>query len=359
MIYYICTARHAYTVGVLLSYYGPVLDDTMRVLPYERLEVLTPHSGDVVIWTDFDRLTDAEAERAAELRDRIASTGDGVMQLNHPTRSAGRFKLLRDLHLRGVNAFNVYRFDEATPDMAFPVFIRNERGTSRRAPDLLQDWASLQAAMADQLKRGGDTSDLMIIEFSAKPGADGRYRKYAVFRFGDEIFPQSCEFGDHWFVKFDPRVGDEDTRREDQDFQMTNPHAEVVRPLFEAAEIGFGRMDYGIVDGRIQVFEINTNPTLVSQPRSRFDDFDHMADALRMQDAFVRLQAAAGIQAGARDGARSHPTPEIEQAHANVMAAVRRTADRRHRRRVALGYLKSLIRPVRRILPRQRGSAGH
>ncbi|MEM8587741.1 MAG: hypothetical protein AAGG65_06730 [Pseudomonadota bacterium] len=141
MIYYICTLRHAYTVGVLLSHYGPVLDDTMRVLPYERLELLAPRPGDVVIWTDLDRLTDAEAASAADLRDRIASTGDGVMQLNHPTRSAGRFKLLRDLHLRGVNPFNVYRSDEATPDVAFPAFIRNERGTSRRAPDLLQDWA--------------------------------------------------------------------------------------------------------------------------------------------------------------------------------------------------------------------------
>ncbi|MEM8587740.1 MAG: hypothetical protein AAGG65_06725 [Pseudomonadota bacterium] len=213
--------------------------------------------------------------------------------------------------------------------------------------------------MADHLKRGGDTSELMIIEFSAKPGANGRFRKYAVFRFGDEVFPQSCEFGDQWFVKFDPRVGDEATRREDQDFQTTNPHADVVRPVFEAAEIEFGRIDYGIVDDRIQVFEINTNPTLVSQPRSRFDDFDHMADALRMQDAFQRLQAAAHTSAGMRDGAGPGLSREVEQAHGDVITAVRRTADRRHRRRLAVGHLKSLVRHVRRVLPRQRGSAGH
>ncbi len=354
MIYYICTARHAYTVGVLLSYYGPALDDTMRVLPYEWLELLAPRPGDVVIWTDLDRLSAVEAAKATELRDRIATSGDGVMQLNHPTRSAGRFKLLRDLHLRGVNAFNVYRFDEATPDMAFPVFIRKERGTSRHPPDLLDDWPAVQASMADHLKRGGDTGDLMIIEFSAKPGTDGRFRMYSIFRFGDDVFPQGCEFSEGWFVKFDPRIGDEATRREDQEYRKSNPHAEIVRPLFEAAEIEFGRMDYGIVDGRIQVFEINTNPTLVSQPHSRFDSFDYTADALRMQAAFPRLQAAADMRAGTRDSAKPRPSQDIEQAHADAMAAVRRTADRRHRRRLVLGYLKSLSRPVQRILTRQR-----
>jgi hypothetical protein len=41
-----------------------------------------------------------------------------------------------------------------------------------------------------------------------------------------------------------------------------NRHGEELRPAFEAGGIEFGRADFGLVDGRPQVYEINTNPTI-------------------------------------------------------------------------------------------------
>lgn len=348
MIYYLCTARHADTVGILLSYYGSALSNIMRVLPYRRHDLLAPRAGDVVIWTDFDRLSGEEAATAAELRDRIDRSDPDVLQLNHPTRSLGRFDLLRCLHGSGVNRFNVYRFDEASPDMAFPVFIRQERGNSRRTPVLLKDWSAVQVAMRSERRRGGDVDDLMIVELSAQSGPDGRYRKYGIFRVGDDIFPQDCAVGNHWYIKYSSRRRDKVARKENENYLAANPHAALVRPLFEAAGIEFGRMDYGIVDGRVQVFEINTNPTFVTQPPSRFDDFDRTARARYYQTAFQRLQTTARERAGT--DVMASASPEVDRAHAVAMAAVRQQANRRYRRRQVLGFLGALGRPMQRIL---------
>jgi hypothetical protein len=48
---------------------------------------------------------------------------------------------------------------------------------------------------------------------------------------------------------------------EELDYIRTNPHEAEIKAIFERANIGFGRMDYGMVGGRIVVYEINLNAT--------------------------------------------------------------------------------------------------
>ena len=43
-----------------------------------------------------------------------------------------------------------------------------------------------------------------------------------------------------------------------------NRHAEELRPAFEIGGIEFGRADFGLVGGKPQVYEINTNPTFAT-----------------------------------------------------------------------------------------------
>jgi hypothetical protein len=40
----------------------------------------------------------------------------------------------------------------------------------------------------------------------------------------------------------------------------SNPYAEHLRKVFDVAGIEYGRADFGMYRGRIQVYEINTNP---------------------------------------------------------------------------------------------------
>ena len=45
------------------------------------------------------------------------------------------------------------------------------------------------------------------------------------------------------------------------EYVRTNPHEKEIMHAFEAAHIEYGRCDYAICNGRIEFWEINTNPS--------------------------------------------------------------------------------------------------
>jgi hypothetical protein len=51
------------------------------------------------------------------------------------------------------------------------------------------------------------------------------------------------------------------------EFFNTNPHEAWIREMFAIAHIDYGRIDYGILNGKPQVWEINTNPMITALPR--------------------------------------------------------------------------------------------
>jgi len=51
---------------------------------------------------------------------------------------------------------------------------------------------------------------------------------------------------------------------EELEYVRTNPHAAMLEEIFDLAGIEYGRVDYGLRDGRPQVWEINTNPAVAS-----------------------------------------------------------------------------------------------
>jgi hypothetical protein len=55
---------------------------------------------------------------------------------------------------------------------------------------------------------------------------------------------------------------DPDRLREEESYLDTNPHEDELRSIFELAEIDYGRIDYSLSKGGIQVWEINTNPMI-------------------------------------------------------------------------------------------------
>ena len=53
---------------------------------------------------------------------------------------------------------------------------------------------------------------------------------------------------------------------EEAEFFARDPHAASMARIFELAKIDFGRIDYGLLDGEVQVWEINTNPMITARP---------------------------------------------------------------------------------------------
>ena len=172
-----------------------------------------------------------------------------------------------------MNSFNVWRLDEERAPDAFPVFIRREQDALGPESALLHTEAEFRAEVARLRAEGKSLTGRIAVQYLSARDEQGRHRKYGAFRFGDRIVPQHLMVSDSWVVKRDlTDLGVQPSRRSGT-YVVDNPHAEQLLNIFDLAEIDFGRIDYCISNGRIEVFEINTNPHF---PRAWISDDDRM-----------------------------------------------------------------------------------
>ena len=81
-------------------------------------------------------------------------------------------------------------------------------------------------------------------------------------------FGAALEFGGRCNLRFD----DTNPVKEELEYIEANPHAEVLRRAFDLARIEYGRADYGVVDGRVEIWEINTNPYVIRPEYTRQEE---------------------------------------------------------------------------------------
>jgi hypothetical protein len=105
------------------------------------------------------------------------------------------------------------------------------------------------------------------VELCDARGPDGLYRKYSAFRVSGRILPRHVHVSAHWVSKSGSSLTNQATVREEAQNFETNPHEAWLRHIFELANVEYGRIDYGVANGELQVWEINTNPTLGRNPR--------------------------------------------------------------------------------------------
>lgn len=214
----------------------------------------------VYCFGDRIRMSPAQRRIAGRIFDQLSSAG--LPCLNDPRKQLGRFELLRTLYDQGLNDFNVYRLDEELDEARYPVFLRC--GDDHRGPytGLLYDRDQVEAAKKRLTLAGTWPERLIAVEFMETRSEDGPYRKYGVLRFGRSIVGQHVLHAQDWQVKVGISDTDEYARSETNAFFTDNPHAELVAPLFDVAGIEYGRIDYALVNGRVQTWEINDCPML-------------------------------------------------------------------------------------------------
>lgn len=311
LIFYVTHRKHAYTHAVVLLYHRPDLQASFRLVRYEDAGLLRGVRAGVVVWSDMDRLSAEELQRAADLSAELAQQ-TGLTQLNHPTASLQRLDLLRVLRGDDGNFFRAFRPDELNDTMRYPVFIRDEVGALYEEPPLLHDRPALDAALARP--DGRKLVRPIVVEMTGTPGPDGYYRKFAAYRVGDTIYAQHIAMSKSWFVKnaadrLLPAHIDEIRA-----YITENPHAERVMQVFERARMQYGRIDYTLAEGKFVVFEINSNPTVLSDPPTPFATYDPQPFADRHADALLALP-----QATVPDS-----LPEIDAANRATLAKLRR-----------------------------------
>lgn len=261
MIFYLVTRGDRRTINRYRQSWGRPLHDRITPYPYEDVWKTSRLPAGTYIFADLERLSIAEAEATVAVWDAV--TGAGMTALNHPTRSMRRYELLRSLRERRTNDFDVYRATEARVPARFPVFVRGENDHDGNATPLLDGPAALDGAIADLQAQGASRERLLIEEFCDTADADGVYRKYSAFRIGDRIVPRHVFFKRSWVVKV-PSLVTPELVDEELGYVHTNPHEAELRAIFALARIDYGRIDYAVKDGRVQVWEINTNPQLLS-----------------------------------------------------------------------------------------------
>ncbi|WP_153559022.1 hypothetical protein [Roseimaritima sediminicola] len=330
MIYFLTTKRHNYTIRKCLASRGAALADTIRPLCYGRLFLQKRYAPGTYIFSDLERLDTIATKRAADIQQRLR--GDARFRvLNSPGETQLRFDLLRTLADRGINDFRAHRLNTHPRPTRFPVFIRGEDDHKGPLSPLLHDQAELERWGRRFERRRGGRRGKLVVEFCDVSDGDGVYRKYAAFKIGDQILPRHLFFASEWCVKGWEHL-EENYLDEEWRYLTEDPHREQLRAIFDTAGIDFGRIDYGVCNGRLQVWEINTNPMLP------VDYGDGGPRRARVQDWFDARFFAAMRRIDDREGQASLPgkrvVPLWRAAELPARAAIQRLR-RGPRRRVA------------------------
>ncbi len=298
MIYVILTRQHRYTVQKLLDARGGRIDFRLVPMTYQELWKGVMLNPATFIFADLERLSDRGLAWAARIWERMATSGRRVRLLNHPLQAMRRYELLRRLHEQGINDYDVYRVTEERRPTRYPVFLRREHDHKGSLSGLLRSPGGLDRAIRRLRAEGRLIDDLMIVEYCSEPDSRGLYRYYGAYCIDGVVIPQFLMFSRRWMVKRTTVDLDDDLLAQEHAFVRDNPYAEQIRRVFQLARIDYGRIDYNVVDGRFQVYEINTNPNLYSRADERHAE--HFPDIGRPSDKLIAALGSIDRQRTAR-----------------------------------------------------------
>jgi hypothetical protein len=263
-IYAVTTENHQYTFkNHFNSPWGKQAKLLIRLISYKDLLHAKAAPAAHYIFSDIERLNPIQANALAKIWEVLDKSGQGLKLLNHPTRTMRRYELLRTLYEKGINPFNVYRLTDLRKPERYPVFIRTASDHDGSMSKLLNNEAELDKAIQRIYKNNICREDLMIVEFSDTADSQGIYRKYSVFRLGDRLIPRHQLTSKSWMLKH-PDLVDSKYLEEEMAFLDDDQYHDQVMEAFELGRIDYGRIDYSLQQGRLRIWEINTNPMLSS-----------------------------------------------------------------------------------------------
>jgi hypothetical protein len=265
MIYNIVIHSRRDTINRFLSKCGSPLASFLKPLYYEDIPYRKQLPAGTYIFSDIERLPSDIMAQAIDMADMLEAAGNTVY--NHPARALGRYDLLENLRQANINDFAIHRLADVQSGARsprFPVFLRRENDHKGSMSEPVRTMDELKKTVRESLESGIPVGDLIVVEWCDVLSEDGQFRKYSSFMVGDYFVPGTLVFSNNWITKY-PDVLNEANVAEEREYLTAapHPHENLVRDVFKRANIQYGRIDYGIKDGKIQVWEINSNPTIV------------------------------------------------------------------------------------------------
>jgi len=263
MIYFITKATKTYTLLTFLNTWGGRLRPLVKFLPVEEMARATTFQPGTYILTDYDILSDSQVKILRKIYDELEKHPADFRLLNRPGGSLCRLDLLEKLYTAGINPFRCLPANKLPENLNFPVFVRKGRDHYGKITGLISDRAGLEKTIADTQKEGLPKEEILVTEFADTSDQNGVFRKYSAFLVGDAIVPRHIFFSKKWMIKgadlVNPEYIDEEIR-----FLENNPHKEELKKIFALAGMNYGRIDYGMKNGKPVVWEINPNPMIAS-----------------------------------------------------------------------------------------------
>lgn len=272
MIFYLTRADHEDTMAYV-NCWGPQPGSRMRFMPYETLAGAKAVVPGAYIFADLEALTPGQLRLAAEFYQQLTLPDRKLPTLNDPRKVLPRLQLLQRLYESGINQFRAFRGTDALDSVRYPAFVRREDDHQGPVTPLLHSRSELRRQLLCLQVKGHRLRDLMVVEYCHSADANGVFRKYSAFIIGERILPRHLLFGKNWVLK-QPEMKSTDMETETRTYLESNPHEGYLREIFRLANIEYGRIDYGIAGGALQVWEINTHPTIHSVTPRLSDAFE-------------------------------------------------------------------------------------
>jgi len=334
MIYYLVTTGFSHTMRTFLDHWGGDMEGRIRIVTYDEALRATTLPLGTYIFSDIERLLPAETEIATRVWDQLHAAGARL--LNHPTRTLRRYDLLTLLHAKGRNRFRVAHAGERGANLTYPVFLREEAEHKGSITNLLKNKRELDDALFGALVRGHRLNGLLVVEYLDTADADGVFRKYSAFMVGGRVVPCHIDCSKGWIVK-DTDIVDASVMAQERQYLETNPHRAWLEETFAMAGVDYGRIDYSLLNGEPQVWEINTNPIVILHP----DNYTEIHMPVKQVFAGRIRPALAAI-----DSAVSDQTVKIDVP----VPMLTRLDFEKRRQRWALAH-RSLVRKAKKSAP--------
>jgi len=207
-----------------------------------------------------------------------ALTAAGQMVLNRPKLVPSRHALLDTLYRAGINEFRSCRPGDIDERLRYPVFVRLADEHTGSMSGLIADRKHLESFLRWQRLRGYQMNELLVVEFCDTANELGEYLKCSAQYVRGDAAARYLHVDKQWLVKSHAHTFQDEWAYEERDFITQNAHADEVKKIFELANVEYGRIDYGLLDGKPQVWEINTNPTIgIAAWEAEFEgDLEHI-----------------------------------------------------------------------------------
>ncbi|HEU4616105.1 MAG TPA: hypothetical protein VFS15_28605, partial [Kofleriaceae bacterium] len=351
----------SFSIRSYLASDGRTLAERMRIVSYDELAHAHRLPLGTWLFTELDQLDAPRRELAMRLAERLGAEQAGVRLMNDPRRVLLRTELLRAAHRARINEHRAWPAQDvlfgararartadsptvAAEALRYPVFIRFADRHDGNLSSLLDTPRDVANGLATLAASGIRRRELLVVEFTETKDVHGVYRKFSAFNVGGRILAKALEQSRDWMVKSESRIHDRVRADQELAYCKTNPHEAWIREMFALARIDYGRIDYGMLADRPQLWEINTNPTIGRANR----DKPRPPEAIEYRSMIAPARAAFYEQFEQAWATVDTPTPDSSSIDIALPSALIRAIERGARQRRNAERASSLINVVLR-----------